>query len=212
LTTYIGLSGYARAGKDSVAATLVDRLGFIRVSFADALKSAVKALDPIIGMKVKEYTPRLARLSDVWDLERTDAENWERLKHNDELNPPDEARKLLQRMGTEVGRNLFGENFWVDQAFKLVPEGTRGVVFADARFPNEALAVKAHGGEVWRITRPGYGPVNDHPSETSLDDWPFDHELLNDRRLEDLAEEAVYLIDPLKTRFPVRPGSEVTIV
>jgi hypothetical protein len=88
-------------------------------------------------------------------------------------------------MGTDVGRRLFGDNIWVDLAMRSIPAGAK-VVFSDCRFPNEADAVKAAGGEVWRLTRPGFGPVNDHVSETALDGYPHDHLLLNDGAVEDL--------------------------
>jgi hypothetical protein len=35
----------------------------------------------------------------------------------------------------------------------------------NAGFPNEAAAIKAAGGVVVRINRPGVGPVNAHASE-----------------------------------------------
>ena len=45
----IGLSGYARVGKDTAAEALMKR-GFVRVAFADALKSdVVNALCDSIG-------------------------------------------------------------------------------------------------------------------------------------------------------------------
>lgn len=187
MTQFIGLSGYARAGKDSVASALVQHLGFIQVSFADKLKSALKRLDPIIGYVEDEHG--LLYLSAAWDYSLSDAQNWEMLKSYGEV------RRLLQYMGTEVGRRLFGENFWVDQAFASIPANASGVVFSDCRFPQEAQAVVDRGGMVWRIERPGYGPVNNHASETSLDDWPFDNVLHNDGNLLDLQETAMSLLD-----------------
>jgi hypothetical protein len=42
-----------------------------------------------------------------------------------------------------------------------------------------------------RVERPGVGPTKDkhgraHVSETALDDWPFDHVLVNDGSVDDL--------------------------
>jgi hypothetical protein len=164
----IGLSGYAGAGKDEVAKILAPR-GWRRASFADPLRAALYALNPRI-----HGTP-LRFLVDVL--------GWDSVKRD---HP--EARELLQRMGTEVGRNLFGQDFWVEQALAAIEreDGTQ-YVFTDCRFPNEAEAVRARGGRVWRIERPGVVAVNAHPSETSLDDYRFDAVIANDGTLEALA-------------------------
>jgi hypothetical protein len=79
-------------------------------------------------------------------------------------------REVLQRMGTEVGREIFGQSFWVDQAMgaaKLSREGGYVPVFTDCRFPNEAEAIIAEGGEVWRIIGDDED-TGDHPSERPL--------------------------------------------
>lgn len=165
----IGLSGYARSGKDTVA----DMTGFQKRSFAAPLKQAVYALDPIIDIDYDLGNVFRAR-------ELVDEYGWDEVK----VGVP-EARRLLQRMGTEVGRTLWGEDFWVERAFQTLENGGR-YVFADVRFPNEAKAIQRLGGQVWRIERPGVGPVSDHPSETSLDDFAFDRVILNDGSLEDL--------------------------
>lgn len=163
----IGLNGPPRAGKDTVG-KILSQHGYKRVGFADKLKEAVEALDPYMGND--------RRLSYYIDLEM----DWEELK---DTYP--EARRLLQYMGTEVGRNIFGENFWVDLAFKSC-EGEQKVVFSDCRFPSEYIAIRNHGGRLWRINRQGFGPVNNHVSETALDNYNFDNYIQNDGTLEDL--------------------------
>jgi hypothetical protein len=45
----LGLSGYARCGKDSAAAVLVEEFGFTRVAFADKLREVLYALNPIVS-------------------------------------------------------------------------------------------------------------------------------------------------------------------
>jgi hypothetical protein len=166
---YIGLSGYARSGKDTVAGILIDE-GWKRFAFADKLKLAVLRLDPIIENVNGRYTVSTA-IKD-FGPEKTK-----------ELFP--EYRRLLQVMGTEVGRDMFGDNFWVDQALREVQDDDLAV-FTDCRFPNEAQAIKDRGGVVWRVERPGFGPINGHASETSLDDWDFDGIIQNNGTLDDL--------------------------
>lgn len=102
-------------------------------------------------------------------------------------------RRLLQVFGTEVGRNLFGENFWIEQAFKRAKEYER-VVFSDVRFPNEADAIKEQGGKIWRINRRSHSAVNSHASEHAMDNYLFDHAIYNNGSLDDLSNEVFALM------------------
>jgi hypothetical protein len=73
---------------------------------------------------------------------------------------------------------MFDENFWVDYALNSVVDGTK-VVIADVRYPNEADAIKALGGKVYRVERDGVGPANAHASENALEGYEFDGTLYN---------------------------------
>lgn len=176
----IGLSGYAQVGKDTVANYLVENYGFVKVSFADPIREALYKLDPKI---------RLDELSGVSLANAVDHLGWEEVK---KLSP--DARELLQRLGTEVGREMFGKDFWVNQGLLRAKEHDN-VVFADTRFMNEADAIRANDGQVWRITKPGQGPVNDHPSEVALDNYRFDWYIPNYTGFNDLYN----LIDQIMT-------------
>jgi hypothetical protein len=147
---------------------LVDKHGYTKMSFADPMREALYRLNPEID--VDSYSMNLATAVDLM--------GWETLK---EVSP--NIRGLMQRMGTEVGREMFGENFWVDTALNSVEDGSK-IVFADVRFPNEADAIKTLGGEVWRISREGVGPANDHISETALDSYFFSLYIVNDGTIE----------------------------
>ena len=63
----------------------------------------------------------------------------------------------------------------------------------DVRFRNEADAIRARGGVVVRINRPGIEAPNDHISEHDLDGYAFDYFVDNDGTIEDLAEAAIVL-------------------
>lgn len=167
----VGLSGYAQSGKDT-AANALRELGYERIAFADVLRSAVYALNPLL--------PDGRRVQDI-----VDEMGWDRAKVNFT-----EVRTLLQRMGTEVGRNLLGDNIWVDTALRNLSDDGKYVV-TDCRFPNEAEAICSRGGVVFRVIRPGVERANDHPSETSLDDYDFDGILLNDGTLEEFSQSVV---------------------
>jgi hypothetical protein len=84
-------------------------------------------------------------------------------------------RRALQQLGTDWGRNCYPD-VWIDYALRvaetLLREGCeyypsrgltvekadkppRGVVFSDVRFLNEAKAIKAKGGILWRTVYDG---------------------------------------------------------
>jgi hypothetical protein len=180
----IGLTGYARSGKDTVADFLVTDYDFLKVSFADPIREALIRLDPIIafgeGLRVN--------LSQAL---RT-------MEWNDLKNYSTDIRSLMQRFGTEVGREMFGENFWVDLAIKSA-ENAEDVVFADVRYPNEAEAVKAKGGVMVRVTKPDVGPVNGHISDKALDDYAVDFTISNNGTLAELSAKVNVLTASLRS-------------
>lgn len=169
----IGLSGYAQSGKDTVAELLCLNYGFKRISFALPMRDAIYTLNPFVN-----DSNRIADLVDEY--------GWDVAKANPEV------RRLLQVFGTEVGREIFGETFWIDQAFKRASEYER-VVFSDVRFPNEADAIKQSSGDVWRINRHNHQPVNEHKSEHAMDNYMFKHVIYNDGTLDDLSDEVFML-------------------
>jgi hypothetical protein len=169
----LGLSGWARNGKDTVADHLISNYGYERVSFAAPMKEALYRLNPKITINGIPSLP--VKLG-------VDLYGWDSLK---EHGP--EIRELLQRFGTEVGREMFGEDFWVNAAIDGIDDGSR-VIVSDVRYPNEADAIKKLGGEVWRVVRPGFGAANDHASEHALNDYDFDQVISNSGSLGGLYE------------------------
>lgn len=173
----IGLSGYARSGKDEAAKVLVDKYEFTRVAFADKLREVLYALNPVITIKPYHnwgvdppngYTR-------VFLKEVIDVYGWDSYK---ETEFGDEIRRLLQRLGTEAGKELLGDSIWVDAALTGHPADAK-IVVTDVRFPNEAERIKSLGGIVVRVNRPGVKAANAHSSEVALDDWAFDYTLEN---------------------------------
>lgn len=154
----VGLTGYAGVGKDEAAKCLT-RVGWERVSFADPLRRSLYNLNPLIpGMQVE-----MIRLRDV-----VDALGWEESKR-----AYPEIRQLLQRQGTEAGRDIHGQNCWTAIAERSMSDCVlrgRSCVLTDVRFPNEVALVRQYCGIVIRITRPGIGPANAHTSEIPIPD------------------------------------------
>jgi len=179
----IGISGYARSGKDSIAAALVERCDFVRVSFADRIKNLALHVHPELR-------------------ERVEAEGWEAVKADPEV------RELLQRLGVGA-REVIGEDVWVRAALRGVGPDDRAVI-SDVRFPNEAEAVRGGGGLLIRVERPGVGPVNAHVTEVAMDCWTdWDARLVNDGTLEELQAAAVQVVQRLEA-MP-RPASPIEV-
>jgi dephospho-CoA kinase len=171
LPQYIGLHGFAGAGKDAVAKILAN-YGYTRVAFADVLREALYVLNPVILFHPYGEDQR------VQDL--VDRHGWDEAKRQYE-----EIRRMLQVLGTEVGREMIDQNVWVDSVFKKLEEGKK-YVFTDVRFVNEHQAIDSRIGLLVKIDRPGYGPVNAHKSDKGLPDEWFDVRINNDGTLEDL--------------------------
>jgi len=167
----IGLSGVARAGKNTVADYLSEHHGYKQVSFADPIRDALYKLNPIVTYSAHENIS----LQYV-----VDHEGWEFAKSYTEI------RRLLQVFGTEVGREMFGKDIWITKALEGVEFSDR-VVVTDVRFPDEAEAIKSLFGEVWRIDR-GL-PINDHISENALRNWQFDATFDNNGTIPDLTRK-----------------------
>ena len=168
----IGLSGYAQSGKDTAADYLVKRAGFDKAAFADTLRACVEALDPIISGDGLRYNEAVSAIG--YDMAKSTYP---------------EVRRVLQKMGTEVVRNILGPDIWVDSTIDRLESSTSNKRWAitDVRFPNEFEAIKARPNSyVVRIVRPGYEALNNHVSEHLLDNRTFDATLINDGTPEDI--------------------------
>lgn len=194
----IALSGKKRSGKDTLAARLIEAHGYTRVAFADPMRAAALALDPLVSIEQDETGPLdfppAAAASPVRLAWLVNAVGWEAAKGVREV------RRTLQRLGTEAGRNILGENVWVDAAMRQVDAIDGPVVITDCRFPNEADAVRARGGIVVRIVREALPAGDTHPSETALDGYSHFRALVgNDGTIDDLhgwADAVANLVAP----------------
>lgn len=189
----VGLAGYARAGKDTVGSILVEDYGFKRIALADKMKEALAILNPIIGGNF--WQDEMVRLD---HYQKNGVVDYEKAKFDEDNHG--EVRRLLQVLGTEVGRNLFGPDFWIQQAFKDINWAfqTQPIVVTDIRFPNEAAYIQhIGGGKTFWIKRPGVKPANSHVSELALIPEMLDGIIYNDqdknylKRLKDQIERKI---------------------
>ena len=187
MATLIGLSGWAGSGKDTAAEYLIDEKGYTRVAFADPLREALLRLNPIVSNDIDGMYFTLSQMVHF--------HGWEGAKRYST-----NVRELLQRMGTEVGRQMISPTIWVDLAMRESAKHEL-VVITDVRFPNEADAIKAAGGVLWRIQRPYVSPANSHSSETALDDYKFDAVVENNGSIEDLHAKLQLLLEAKSARI-----------
>src|SRR5690606_31617836 len=109
----IGLTGQARAGKDTIAEFLAQKYGFVRIGLADPMKRFCQHLfdwndEQVWGNKKEEGDPRYKR--------------WERnedgiILGSHQLSP----RFALQTLGTEWGR-LCCEDIWTIYGLRVAKE------------------------------------------------------------------------------------------
>jgi dephospho-CoA kinase len=159
----IALSGYAGSGKDTVGARLVKAHGFRRFAFADKVRELTYATDKRVRLLVDKH-------------------GW------DEAKKTPYVRAALQNIG-QSAREILGPDIWIDQFNRFHKYWKQNIVITDMRYLNEMrrLSMLDHFPVIFaRVTREGVGPVNNHPSETELENEDFDYYIQNDRSIEDL--------------------------
>lgn len=174
----IGFHGCKGVGKDTAAQFLIDTYGFQKVSFAGILKEAVAALFNITVEMVDQL-----KLADSIGTKGHVILQIDGIVEYDY-----DWREFLQRFGTEMGREVFGSNFWVDQWEDYLYRNSiqeDDIVVADVRFRNEAAKIQEMGGTVVKIDRPGHEP-DGHASEEPLPTIMIDRYIHNNGSINDL--------------------------
>lgn len=105
----------------------------------------------------------------------------------------DKTRKQLQIMGTEDGRDKYGQDIWIntlDNWMKIYNErGVERFIITDLRFKNEYNYLKSKNAKIIKIEAPNRQKKNlkgqdlkvlNHRSETELNDIIFDSTINND--------------------------------
>lgn len=163
----IGISGFARSGKDTAAAALV-RNGWTRKAFADALKrDAGLALRG--SLIAGGYNPPQDEVA-PWFADPALKESF---------------RPFLVEYGRAM-RRLFPD-YWIARLdLELRPDTC--YVITDVRYANEAAWIRGRGGRVVEIVRPGVGPANDEEKNSMAAFLP-DRHIYNGNTVESLQRE-----------------------
>lgn len=122
--TLIGLCGYARSGKDTIAKALVKKLGFKRISFADTLK---EDLNDFFRSHVFEELNSKGVKIEFQDV--------------DFISPPtSEIKEILRPYMIWFGekmKEINGVHHWTNRAFSKIDESDKKLVITDVRRMNE---------------------------------------------------------------------------
>ena len=210
------LTGFARAGKDTVAKILVEELGMETYALAQPIKDIMCALfnwgEEHRDGSYKEiemlYSISPATIDaagimyNSYGLDKYEAfhDCWDKLVtlFSIEISVNDLAycvispRRAFQLFGTEWGR-LIDDNIWLDTAPR------DNVIITDVRFDNEVEYFSKLGAEVIQVVRPGFRPVNNaHVSEKGVSLPLIDYTINNDKGLVELKETVLQLVTKFK--------------
>ena len=180
----IGLTAPAGSGKSLVGAMLEEHYSFVSFGLADPILNMVCEL----ALEVDEGCE--------WAIERS-------LKERPMPVLGRSYRELAQTLG-DWGR-AFEPGFWLRLAeHKLGQARVRGenVCVLDIRYPNEAAWLRAQGGTLVAIERPGVAPVRTHSSEQAYAQLAPEHTLRNGHTREHLLDQIDSLIAQLRTTTP----------
>jgi hypothetical protein len=184
----IGICGLQSSGKDTLGSILIQKYGFVKLSYAGILKDIVSI---IFGWD-REMVEGATKESRQW---REQVDQW----WSSRLNMPNlTPRYVLQYFGTELFRNHFHNDIWVAAVERQLSK-YKNVVITDCRFPNEINVLKSNKAKLIKIVRgelpSWFGeyesglievPLNIHPSEYMWIKNNFDYTIKNDGTIEEL--------------------------
>lgn len=169
--TLIGICGKMGSGKDFLASNVI--IPFIE----GVLKQKCLKLSLADQIKVNVMTKNNIKFEDVF-VEKTS-----------------ETRRMLQREGTELGRDKLGKDIWINYLYNwsrvFESRGIDHIVTCDVRFRNEMIFIKRNNGILIKVVSPNrnhkrlmqesrghLGTMNslaNHVSECDLDEVALDN-------------------------------------
>ena len=165
----IAFSGKKKHGKNTAANILAAKTNLVCAEFAFADDLKIE-LAKMLGISVKE------------------------IEQNKDL-----YRHLLQALGV-YRRETKGQDYWVEKVlFKMSRSTADLALVTDTRFLNEYTKMAYIGAVIIRVNRPSIVSTDAHPSETELDNVPFDFVLTNDS-LDNLASQIEMLMQKLNIK------------
>lgn len=185
----IGVTGLARSGKDHAADYLARHMGLYKYAFAEPLKTMLKSVfgDHFHQGDRSGICPETGK----------------------------SYRVMMQTLGTELGRNLWNDQVWVNLVARRwdevqnktplcgwEPYVAKGMVLSDVRFNSEAHWVRDNHGVVLQIVRPGLEQqtvgIEGHQSEQGIRGAFVTHTIVNDGTLFDFDMKLMQLVTDLQ--------------
>jgi len=159
----IGLAGKKQSGKSTVTSYLCEVFDFHEISWAYPLKEIIgRQLFGLDDDVLYGDSPKREEIITQWGMS---------------------GRQILQKVGTDLFRQHFDENFWIKVGVKrIIVELAKkhNVVVSDCRFPNELDTIRQFGGTTCKIIKLAKKLEHEdlHESERALDKYTnFDYTL-----------------------------------
>lgn len=193
----LGLCGNEGSGKDTAANILVNKHGFIKMSFGSILKDVLAS--------IFDWPRHLLEGDTIESREwREKKDEWWSSVLGFDITP----RFALQNIGTEIFRNHFNDNIWVlALEKKLYNIKTQNIVITDCRFSNEMDMLRKYGAKIYWIRRDSITPTwvydyleyNKEPSGIHDSKWrwiTYSHNgiLWNNKNIDELEQNILELI------------------
>jgi hypothetical protein len=232
----ISISGKAGSGKDTVIKIIIQLglerhslMSFVHINFAKVLKEMVCLFDGrMLDYQDESFkdTPPLKTFPPNQDIFESILKGCipqvvrEKFKVESQFEQLFKACKdhyenaltigvILQKIGTEVFRDLVSPSFWVEvwknQAQQYLDKGYL-VLNSDARFIQEVKAIESMKGNILRVNadpelcakRSQSKRDPNHPSETSLDNYEFKYKITNNGTIQELFEPVKRFMDEIE--------------
>lgn len=149
----IGLIGYKGSGKTTLTRAAINcwnGVNAVQMGMSNPIERAMKA----IGIPV-----------DIYD----DKSQWDKPLN---ILCGKTLRNVTQTFGTEWGRRMVGEEFWINLAIETAKKHLlieqKSVILDGIRFPNEFDAIHNNGGMLIAFERDGFQNNDDHESERNI--------------------------------------------
>lgn len=185
--SFIGITGYERAGKDTAAAILNELLEEESevIGLADAVRELCLEINPTILLTTGEHFPLVKILNML---------GWEVAKDRIPA-----VRQIMQSVGSAC-RNVLGLDCFIRAArSKIYEAGASYKIIKDVRMDNEGRWCYRESDVLINIVRPGYGPVNAHESAQGQAVKYADITIQNRGTEEDLKAKLGWLVDKITT-------------
>lgn len=177
----IGITGRKGSGKDTAANFILhhpDYKDWARVKFADGLKTMLQSF-----LAYLDVNPFIIKRMIEGDLKETPCS----------LLGGKTPRHAMQTLGTEWGRQMIGDNIWVE-ATKDRCAQFENCIITDVRFENEVEALHEMGGKLIKVNRPGLLETDHHLSEVFITHLEADYQIENDGQIIDMRDKVLDIV------------------